>query len=444
MDEDAGIFKRILKSFEHQEGLDDLLAMSEHPNGHKRENAVRRLGVLGNPLAIPNLLVRANDWVPQVRSEAREALLRLLKGENAQAFIYNLPALHHLHGCRRTDHSELIASVNNFFLRPENVAHIKSAIKSEAPYIARIAVKLCIDNSLLDKSSLVSECLSHQDVVVRALASNLLRDLTGEDLEAMLQKSIHDPFMPIRREAFQIYLERFPAKGLRLAIRMLFDRHASIRDIAIARLLNKGQDLEKIFADVLSSINPSGLKLRCAIFGVASMRATSLIPTVKKLASHQLPSVRKASLQAMARLAEVDARLYLLAGLRDESPSVAKESISLLSKAAFTPTLEELVNVVKDISYVHTLTVCLDGARTLNKWDRLIFILRLYPTLLLDRRSSSEQFDIELEKWDVDFNRSSSQPTNDQRAQIGELYGQHGQLFSDAKRRSLEFTLRGF
>ena len=42
-------------------GLEDLLAMSSHASGFKRENAVRRLGMLGNPMAIPYLMVRAND-----------------------------------------------------------------------------------------------------------------------------------------------------------------------------------------------------------------------------------------------------------------------------------------------------------------------------------------------------------------------------------------------
>jgi hypothetical protein len=56
MEEDKGLLKRILGSFSRQEELDDLLIMSEHRNGFKREQAVRRLGSLGNPAAIPKLI----------------------------------------------------------------------------------------------------------------------------------------------------------------------------------------------------------------------------------------------------------------------------------------------------------------------------------------------------------------------------------------------------
>lgn len=443
MDENAGLLKRILTSFGRQEGLDDLLAMSEHHDGYKRENAVRRLGVLGNPVAIPYLLVRENDWVPQVRNAAREALQRLLKSENAHAFILSLPALHHLQRCGRADHDGLIASVNQFFLQPENVTHIRAAVRNDNPYIARIAVRFCMENSLTDKPTLVSECLSHRDVVVRSLASNLLRDLTGEVLESMLQKAIRDPFMPVRREAFQIYLRSFPETGRRIARQMLFDRHSSIREIAIAQLVKSGLDVERIFSDVLSSSGRSPLELRCAILGAATLRAQSLIPSIRRFSSHRLPSLRKASLQAMARLAEEEVRPYLLAGMTDESPSVAKESMSLLSKATRKPTLSELVGVLGDASVGHTLEVCLGSARTLNKWDRLIFILGLCKRLS-DGRVTLERLDSELKRWDREFNRSSSQPTNEQRANIKELYQRYCQALSEARRRSLEFTIRGF
>jgi HEAT repeat protein len=71
MEENENLLKRLLKSFQKQEGLDDLILMAEHWNGFKRENAVRRLGMLGNPVAIPKLIVRVNDWVPQVRRFSR-------------------------------------------------------------------------------------------------------------------------------------------------------------------------------------------------------------------------------------------------------------------------------------------------------------------------------------------------------------------------------------
>src|SRR5690348_1741050 len=97
-----------------QPGLEDLLATSSHGSGFKRENAVRRLGMLGNPIAIPYLIERVNDWVPQVREAARSALSRLIRAGNGEAFVESLPAIMHLQTCTRDDHTELMQAVEDF------------------------------------------------------------------------------------------------------------------------------------------------------------------------------------------------------------------------------------------------------------------------------------------------------------------------------------------
>ena len=111
-------------NFFKEKFLDEFLSMCEHRNGYRREKAVRRLGMLGNPLAIPKLIVRANDWVPQVRTAAREAILQLAVHNNAEVFIQCLPELYHLKKCRRYNHNRLIKSVETFLLSKENVTYL--------------------------------------------------------------------------------------------------------------------------------------------------------------------------------------------------------------------------------------------------------------------------------------------------------------------------------
>jgi len=157
--------------------------MSEHWNGYKRENAVRRLGMLGNPIAIPKLIVRANDWVPQVRNAARESIEKLLMNKNAEAFVYSLPDIYHLQDCGRDNHNTLIDKIERFLTRTENRKYLISSIEMDEPSIARNALKLCIENSLIEKYKLVSICFEHNDVIVRNIASDLMQDLKGIELE---------------------------------------------------------------------------------------------------------------------------------------------------------------------------------------------------------------------------------------------------------------------
>lgn len=53
---------------------------SFHFNGHVRESAVRPLGDVFNGTELPFLLLRLNDWVPQVRGTAGESHTRPVKG----------------------------------------------------------------------------------------------------------------------------------------------------------------------------------------------------------------------------------------------------------------------------------------------------------------------------------------------------------------------------
>ena len=51
-----------------------LIELCRHWSGYEREAAVRALAKRGNVAALPALLERANDWVPQVRAAAAEAI----------------------------------------------------------------------------------------------------------------------------------------------------------------------------------------------------------------------------------------------------------------------------------------------------------------------------------------------------------------------------------
>jgi hypothetical protein len=133
MEENKNLLNRLLSSFQKQEGLDDLLLMAEHWNGFKRENAVRRLGMLGNPIAIPKLVVRVNDWVPQVREAARKALLKLMTPKNAKAFAECLPDIFHLKTCGRDNHTQFIAEVQTYLLKDENAESIREVALSLEP-----------------------------------------------------------------------------------------------------------------------------------------------------------------------------------------------------------------------------------------------------------------------------------------------------------------------
>ena len=443
MEENQNLLKRLLKSFQKQEGLDDLILMAEHWNGFKREDAVRRLGMLGNPVAIPKLIVRVNDWVPQVREAARKALLMLMAPKNAKAFAESLPDLFHLRTCGRDNHAQFIDDVLEYLLKVENVDCIREVAFSLEPKVARIAVRLCFDYALLDRDELVAKCLSHPDVLVRNIAADHLREISGANLDALLKLAIKDPYMPIRREAFQIYLRHSPEQGEVIANTFLFDRHVSIRELAIIHLLRKGGDVRGLYSSEISNGSQNISRRKFSILGLAYLDAKEEIPSILQYLNNKSPGIRKSSIQALEKLMGDESKYFLLSALDDLSPGVAKESSRLIAKRKFKFGSHEINEAINIQGHPHTLALVMRAMRKSNKWERLIFLLRVMIDVTDDDPSNNGVVQSELAVWDADFNRSSSQPSAMQIQMINRDYANCSSFLNEVQKRSIEFTLSG-
>lgn len=443
MEENENLLKRLLGSFQKQEGLDDLLLMASHWDGFKRENAVRRLGMLGNPVAIPALIVRVNDWVPQVREAAKEALIKLMTPKNAKAFAESLPDLFHLKTCGRENHARFVADILEYLLIEDNAESIRGVAFSTEPKVARIAVKLCFDRSLLRRDELVAKCLPHADVLVRSFAAGYLREFSGTTLDALLEIAILDPFMPIRREAFQIYLRSRPEQGEVIARAFLFDRHASIRELAITHQVRSGADVRSIYASVIWNGSQSISRRKISILGLAYLGVKEDIPLISQQLANKSPGIRKAAIQALGKLMGDEAKSLLMTALDDPSPSVAKEASRLITKLKLRYDSNEMIDVVNLHGRFHTLVLAARAMKMSNKWERLIFLLRAFNLRLNQNACEKDVIQSELVKWDIEFNRSSSQPSQLQIQRIQHEYAACSYRLDEGRKRAIAFTLSG-
>jgi hypothetical protein len=222
--------------FDKQENIDELLKLADSWNGFEREKAVKQLGTIGNSSALPMLIKRANDWVPQVRAAAYSAIEGLLVEENALIFINKLPIIYHLENCYRNDHENLIQTVESFLLRTENQTKVVDGCIHSNPFVARRCLRLIIDHQLLKPYQIVVLCIKSLDIVVRSSAANLCKLLTDDELKEFIEFGLKDPFMPVRREMLLLYLSRFSDRSISLLEMFAFDRHASVREIAVNQL----------------------------------------------------------------------------------------------------------------------------------------------------------------------------------------------------------------
>ena len=84
------MFNRLQKLFNKTLSIDELLALSKSPSGYDRERAIRKMREKHDIIFLDALIIRVNDWVPQVRDLARETIKELVIDANREAFIDKL------------------------------------------------------------------------------------------------------------------------------------------------------------------------------------------------------------------------------------------------------------------------------------------------------------------------------------------------------------------
>ncbi len=279
--------------------INTLLACTELKDGYKRESSVLQLGVLSDPVAISDLLKRANDWVPEIRSAAKIALLKIATPENAEAFVMSLPELYHLRKCGRANHSNLIGEIENYLIGPENVLNILKGLNDSDSEVSKACFALVLKHKLADPEQFILSALKHRDVNIRLKASHLLHGLDKDKKQEALKIALKDKHMPIRREAFLSLMQVWGNEGL--AKTMLFDEHPGIREIAVAHLTKMGEDVQYTYLRTLSKDDTQDLC--AALWGLGFLKVAECSTLVKPFLTHENSRVRK---QAEATLDTLD------------------------------------------------------------------------------------------------------------------------------------------
>ena len=417
--------------------IEELLVMSEHYNGYKRESAVIELGLLGNPSALPALIERVNDWVPRIRIESRNSITSMAIKKNTYAFVENLPNFYKLKLRARDHHESFINYIESYVTSSENAKAVVDGLQSSNALVVRACMTLCINYNLLDKFSISKIGLSHSDIIVRCRASELIREFDGVAQQELLSLAISDRFMPVRREALRIAVgigarDEFVAP-------YLFDRHPSIREIAIKRLADSREYVSRAYKSAL--VSQSAFTICCGIWGVGAIGEVSNLTSIENLLTSQYSSVRKQAITTLFKINPSIINDSIKQLLSDISPAVAKEAARIARKLSVSLGAYELCALIENSSYEHTYAICFSVSKKINKWERIIYLLEM-----IRRNKNSSIFNLreliaEIKRWDIDYNNSSSQPSAIQFLAVSNLFSEVDSMLGEECRRKLSFTL---
>lgn len=420
------IRNNIIRKKDQEDILSNLINQANSWNGYNREDAIKQLKRLKSPLALPVLIERANDWVPEVRVAAKKALLALITDNNVDAFIKTLPTLYQLKNCHRDNHEDLIQSVEQLLNKEKHATKIQEALHATADNkqiqdqyaVPRACMKLCIINPAIDSFELTFQGLHHPDLVVRQLSNQLIGSFKGTQLTKLLIIAIKDQSTPIRRSALRLMVKQ--GVSVDFVVTFLFDKSQSVREVAVYHLKRHNYDVSGTYQSELKST--SVIKVRSAIWGLAYLNDVKSADQIIDFLDSPLVKTRKLAIAALTKLNPdlIMARKNTL--LQDQSLAVCKVVIRSLNKLPVSFTADELISLVNTSKTAHIHTVCFCVAHHINKWEQLIFLLSLIGCDNKSMDCQNHDLDSEIQHWSLSFNKNFIQVNDKQKSQIDVLY----------------------
>jgi HEAT repeat protein len=309
------------------------------PDGHLRQAAVSRLSVGLDPEALPLLLIRCVDWVPQVRAAARKAVLSKLDESALRAMLPLIGVL------RRRQVDDWMTKL----LRDTLPRLLDTALASGDRESRRWTHEEATRAGLLPPARLLEIALRDNDFRIRSRCGDALLD-RGEAVEELLAAGTPK----IRMRALTLL-------DLDTAVAHLADRASAVRSMAQALLLKAGDD---------PAAHYRALPATAGV--VAGLGETGTAADAERLERHltdERPRFRAPAVRGLRRVAPESTAVRPL--LTDPSPAVTRQVVEFLrGKPALVdePALQALLSPANP---VHTRRAAAALLRDRDSWLRL-------------------------------------------------------------------------
>ncbi|MEU6410060.1 hypothetical protein [Microbispora sp. NPDC046933] len=316
--EPRGLWRRRRKPAVSDTPLAVLAAACAH-DGHERERAVRHSAMRHDPRLLPILVIRAADWVPEVRSAAADVLDQVLAAPTATVMETVAPVAVRLGGRRRGE--AVVRMVRDAITRASD--EVLTALRSSADIpTRRFAYQACLDGGRLGEADLVHAAQHEEDVTCRTLCAEAVAGLDRPDLLRLL---LANRAARVRATALTALVRLgAPQHGER----MLGDRSPVVRLTAQWAVRRAGGDPAEFYRRLLAGGPRHGIRDLVAGLGECGTPADARI--VLPYLADESPRVRAEAVRAACRLGT---RADLAAMLVDPAPVVVRHVAKALRDA---------------------------------------------------------------------------------------------------------------
>jgi len=346
--------------------------LSLNANGRVRELATKGLAELAHREAIAFLLLRVNDWVPQVADVARRAVMARCVPQEARHFVPALPLIERLATQQRVDNSVIVAAVSSLLTQTDpGTFALVAALKSETPRHTRRAVVRLLRSGGVSLEPF-EHALRDPDPIVRTqLALALIERSEGAVLSRRLPMLLSDRSARIRSLAFHAAAARAP-HVLQAALPMLlFDSNFWLREYARQKLGLSKQVAAKLYA---SAVMEQDSRLISALAGLGEVGTEQDAAVLLEHTSYGSSGKRQVALRALFNVLKAKAVPALIAALASDWAGVSKVAAELLQSRGLIVFAEDVAACLGDPA-PFTRANALRVLAKVDRWEALLAAL---------------------------------------------------------------------
>ncbi|HEU4886890.1 MAG TPA: hypothetical protein VFV49_03315 [Thermoanaerobaculia bacterium] len=370
----------------------DAALSSFHPSGFIREDAIERLAGWRNGRELRFLLLRVNDWVPQVRDAARTAVVARLTPGYAPHFARHLGLITRLQRSRRVDHSGLLRAISRLLATSVSRDALIQMMNDHRGETRRVILRILVESNP-DDMELFRAMLRVDDPVIRLMAMRLLPVAENRDA---LEVLFDDPAGSVRAQALLM-----AADSPRL-VSALLDRNANVRSVARHRLRDEGIDFAALYRNALNSDRAAA-----AIAGLSETGIRADVESIAPFLSHPRSTVRRAAIRAVMALGGDDYVDRVTELLCDRSRGVSSQARRSLMPHGSSMQAAKLWEMYESASEDHVWRNLLALMTALPKWESITLYVRATQDRAEARADLARRH---VAQWNTFFNRRSSVP----------------------------------
>ncbi|HEY0037144.1 MAG TPA: hypothetical protein VGB66_10680 [Longimicrobium sp.] len=406
---------------------------ASYHSGFVRELAVQALAGWRDGRELPALLVRANDWVPQVRAKASDALLARVTPDYVRHWVGNLGLVDRLRRTGRADHRLLVEGVLALLAAPE-VRPVLLEGRASLDTRGRGLLASVLFGGISPRDhDIVAAGLESADPLTRVAAAGAAERLDDEGVRRVLPLMHADPLPRIRVMGIRLAVERIGSAEIEVLRRALLDRSAAVG--AEARRGITALEPMDFAAFYRERLHPDRPGLARVIEGLHETGGPSDAALVRPFVDHPLPRVRAAALRALDRFGGEGLEDFLLLAVADPNRGVSGTATKLLRPHVAKVEPGELAALFSADLPRWTRKNALSLLAVRGKWIALPWLIR--GTADPDETAAAHA-GVLLRRWRDRFNRGFTQPTPEQRAEAVAALG--GYVDRDPARRSAWFV----